>query len=1018
MKASRIVTYCGVALSLAITAAVSLSLWQHYNDAYQQARQIAGNLATALAQHTRQTITTYDRELLDLSKDIPGEAVFQEELHETNRRLLTMHAADTLGVVDFFLTDNMGKLLVSSHKAERLAGDLSSHPSFTGHAGAVNRGLVIVGPSHPVPGLSAPEQAALTLSRPLTTWDGRFAGIVGVSLSLEYLQRFYASLEVGENGTLGLFTLDGEMLVRDPPIKMDPAAASGVAQIFGNRAEERPNGEMMLLSPLDTKLRLIAYRTVPEYPLLAFVGLSADDFLADWLMHTLFYGFVLLVIVTTLIVFSRLLGKALHRQNRNLEKLNLSEGRARRQAEQLSYLAAMSGDMIAIRDVDALLNKITDVARELIGAHQAVLSLSANAHFAQTIHGISLSEKYAAWRDYKEEATGEGIYRLVCENNQPMRLTQAELEAHPAFLNFGAAKDRHPPMNGWIAVPLIDKEGGNLGVLQLTDRYEGDFVESDIILLQQLAFLGASAIENARLYTALADSQLDFVEAERIARLGTWRWNADNDSAVVSPVMAQMLGLEDADTALRIEGRQMRRAIHPDDYRRVIGLIEEARQTGIRGATELRLVHPSGRERICWTEYHLQHDAAGQPIGMFGVIQDITERRDTEERLRQAQKMDAIGQLTGGVAHDFNNLLQVIIGNLDLALEARPAVETGAEEMRLALSAAERAADLTRKLLAFSRKQPLQPDTLDMNRVIRDMGSLLNRLLPPSISVETVLSGGLWLTSADRSQLENVLVNLAVNARDAMPEGGKLTIETGNGHLSDDYAAIHDAQAGQYVMIAVTDTGSGMPASVLSRAFDPFFTTKPDGQGTGLGLSMAYGFVKQSGGHIKIYSEVGHGTTVKIYLPRVHDAAPAAVDPLAPENLEPRGRGETILVVEDEDMVRRTVERILHDLGYRSIAVSTGAEAVAALSADPDGIALMFSDVVLPRGLMGHDLVAAVRALRPDLRILFTSGFTENSIIHQGKLDSGVHLISKPYKKIQLARKLRALLDAPDTTYN
>ena len=391
------------------------------------------------------------------------------------------------------------------------------------------------------------------------------------------------------------------------------------------------------------------------------------------------------------------------------------------------------------------------------------------------------------------------------------------------------------------------------------------------------------------------------------------------------------------------------------------------------------------------------------------IVEARHRAAQAEEQLRQAQKMETIGQLTGGLAHDFNNLLQAVIGTLDLFREvhlkdipeAQPLIES-------ALRAAHQGAGLTRGLLAFARRQALQPETIDVNKLVGGMSELLRHSLGESIAVETVLSGGLWRIRVDPNQLQSALLNLALNARDAMPHGGKLTIETSNTYLSDDYAAQHaEVTQGQYVMIAVSDTGTGMSEEVLARIFEPFFTTKPEGRSTGLGLSQAYGFVKQSGGHLKVYSEVGAGTTVKIYLPRER-SEPAAKSVTPPSPLAMRGGQETILVVEDSNEVRQFTVGALRHLGYRVHEAADTGMALKLLEQNPE-IMLLFSDVGLP-GANGRWLAGEAVRRKPGLKVLFTTGYARNAIVHQGILDPDVQLLSKPFTIEELARKIRQVL--------
>jgi nitrogen-specific signal transduction histidine kinase/CheY-like chemotaxis protein len=386
----------------------------------------------------------------------------------------------------------------------------------------------------------------------------------------------------------------------------------------------------------------------------------------------------------------------------------------------------------------------------------------------------------------------------------------------------------------------------------------------------------------------------------------------------------------------------------------------------------------------------------------------VTDWKRAETQLRQAQKMEAIGQLTGGIAHDLNNLLTVILANLERAEMMANDPVRFSRAIAGAQRGADRAAALTSQLLAFSRRQPLEPRVVDVGRLLTRLADLLRRTLGEAIEIESVTAGGLWFAFCDPSQLESALVNLAVNARDAMRERGKLTLEASNAWLDDDYVKSHiDVKPGQYVMLAVTDTGSGMAPDIVDRAFEPFFTTKPEGKGTGLGLSQVFGFVKQSEGHVKIYSEPGQGTTVRIYVPRAPTDAKPGTDRVLPSAV-PTG-SETILLVEDDHDVRAAVVGMLTDLGYLVIEAANPDEALRVLQASK--AALLFTDVVMPGSMTTKQMVEQALRLQPGIKVLFTSGYTQNAIIHHGRLDEGVHLISKPYKRDQLARKLRSLLD-------
>ncbi len=393
------------------------------------------------------------------------------------------------------------------------------------------------------------------------------------------------------------------------------------------------------------------------------------------------------------------------------------------------------------------------------------------------------------------------------------------------------------------------------------------------------------------------------------------------------------------------------------------------------------------------------------------AVAEMSARSKAESQVRQLQKMETIGQITGGVAHDFNNMLAVIMSALQLAKRRIERGEPGAEGfIDAAVDGTRRAASLTSRLLAFARRQPLSPAVLDPNRVLGDMADMLRRTLGEQVVLETVMAGGLWRVNADRGELEQAILNVCVNARDAMPDGGKLTIEVSNAHLDEAYAeANHDVKAGQYVMVAITDTGAGMSAEVKRQAFEPFFTTKEIGRGTGLGLSQVHGFLKQSGGHAAIYSEIGVGTSVKLYLPRTQREL-SAENEAAPDQVDVAGDPAIIvLVVEDEERVRSLSVASLRDLGYTVLHAASGPEALKVLEGNP-AIALLFTDVVMPE-MTGKVLSDEVRKRWPHIKVLYTTGYTQNAIVHNGVLDADARLLLKPYSLNDLARKVHAVLN-------
>jgi signal transduction histidine kinase/ActR/RegA family two-component response regulator len=537
--------------------------------------------------------------------------------------------------------------------------------------------------------------------------------------------------------------------------------------------------------------------------------------------------------------------------------------------------------------------------------------------------------------------------------------------------------------------------------------------------------------------------------AQEAGRVGIFEWRVAERKVHLSPQCLSIYGIDDFDG--RFES--WLGCIFREDRLRISHLMESAfAESAQEMQAEFRIA-PGDRTPPRWIEarHLIFYDAEGQASRVIGVNVDITDRkralvqlhafaetleeavkartreleaenearRKAEEALRQAQKMEAIGRLTGGIAHDFNNLLTVVVGGLDIIARQMPALGETPSALRverardMAMQGVQRAVTLTRRLLAFSRQQPLAPMPLDINQLVAGACEFLARSLGEATELETVLAAGLWRGFADSNELENALLNLAVNANDAMPDGGKLTVETSNCYLDEAYVAglAEPVQPGQYVLIAVADTGTGMDAATIEKAFDPFFTTKEPGKGTGLGLSQVYGFVRQSAGHVRIYSEPGEGTTVKIYLPR-HRGMNASTEDAAhyPAAVSDKGN-ETIPLVEDDDRLRTYTAEMLSELGYRVLEAATASAALALLASE-EQVDLLFTDVVMPGGVNGRQLATAALERRPSLKVLFTTGYTRNAIVHHGRLDPGVELITKPFSLKDLSRKVRDVLDA------
>ena len=473
----------------------------------------------------------------------------------------------------------------------------------------------------------------------------------------------------------------------------------------------------------------------------------------------------------------------------------------------------------------------------------------------------------------------------------------------------------------------------------------------------------------------------------------------------LNPAFEEMTGFPPAEWV----GRPFEAFVHPDDVPLALDLFGRVLQGEPRPTIQFRILTRAGTYRVAEFSATAQL-RDGRLTGILGIGRDVTERLGLEQQLRQAQKMEAVGRLAGGIAHDFNNILTAITGHADLLLEDLGHHDPRRADVDEIRRSAERAAGLTRQLLAFSRQQVLQPKVVDLNALVLDMDKLLRRLIGEDVELATVLDPTLGRVTADPGQLEQVIVNLAVNARDAMPQGGKLTLETRNIDLDSSYTLEHSlVKPGPYVQLTVSDSGIGMDEETQAHAFEPFFTTKPRGQGTGLGLAMVYGTVKQSGGFIWVYSEPGRGATFKIYLPRV-DAPVESAAPPAPVERPPRG-SETVLLAEDEPAVRAIARQALERQGYTVLAAPSGADALALAAQHGATIHLLLTDVVMP-GMSGRDLADRLTAQRPGIRVLYISGYTDNAIVRHGMLEPGLAYLQKPFRPDALVRKVREVLDA------
>ena len=518
--------------------------------------------------------------------------------------------------------------------------------------------------------------------------------------------------------------------------------------------------------------------------------------------------------------------------------------------------------------------------------------------------------------------------------------------------------------------------------------------------------LSADLAERVRIGAALEHSEARYRSLFERNKAGVFRSTADGRFLDCNDSFAELFGYT-REELLALPAK----VLYPGGTKERDEKRAELAKSGQIKDMEMCYLHKDGSEVWVIQNVVRVKDGDGQEV-TEGTLVDISERRNLEDKLRQAQKMEAVGQLAGGIAHDFNNLLTVIQGYSHLLMEHfKGDVEAHGQVQKIE-EASEKAASLTRQLLAFSRKQVLQPKVINLNSLVENLSSLLHRLIGEHIELRTINAEDLGQVKADAAQIEQVMMNLVVNARDAMPDGGQLTVETANAELDDSYSADHPGvNPGPYVMLAVSDTGKGMTQETLARIFEPFFTTKEMGRGTGLGLSMVYGIVKQSGGHIWTYSEVGHGTTFKIYLPRTAEPADGHVS--LRSGATSIAGNEQILLVEDDEKLRELAHSILTSCGYAVIASSDTEHARLICEQSASRIQLLLTDVVMP-GISGRALAQLLIAKNPKAKILYMSGYTENAIVHHGVLDSGTHFIQKPFTPSMLAGKVREVLDARD----
>jgi PAS domain S-box-containing protein len=698
-----------------------------------------------------------------------------------------------------------------------------------------------------------------------------------------------------------------------------------------------------------------------------------------------------------------------------------SEAALRLESHALEILNQVSREIAAELDLERLVQTVVDAGVELTGAEFGsffynVLDRNGESYMLYSLSGAERAafEKFPMPRNTEVFAPtfrGDGVIRIDDVLADP-RYGKSE--------PYRGMPKGHLPVRSYLAASVVMRSGEVLGGLFFGHGAPRKFAPRAERLIAGLAAQAAVGIENARLFQSA--QRLNQTLEEQVAARTAERdriWQVSDDLLGVADAEGVWLSINPAWTRVlgweadEIIGRTSEWLEHPED--RAKTRAETVKLGGGRNTTnfENRIRTRSGDYRT------LNWRAVPEGGHIYCVARDITAQveqaealAEAEEGLRQSQKMEVLGQLTGGVAHDFNNLLQIVIGNLDMLRrhlpEEPPRLRRAADN---AFAGAERAATLTQRLLAFARRQPLAPKPVSPNALIVGMSDLLHRTLGETVEVRTEQAPESWLVEVDLNQLEGALLNLAINARDAMPEGGTLTLSIENLSLPDPIRGQSEVPAGDHVLIAVADTGEGMPPEVLARVFEPFFTTKEVGKGTGLGLSMVYGFVKQSGGHVHIASETGNGTMVRIYLPRLLVSKTQSAGAIGPRGAR-RGGDETILVCEDDEGVRANSVESLRELGYAVLEAADAKAALDVLGEHGGKVDLLFTDVILTGGMMGSDLAAKAREGCPNLRVLFTTGYARDAIVHHGRLDPGVQLLTKPFAFDDLAAKVREMLDA------
>lgn len=926
-----------------------------------EARGHVATVATALANYLEKTVESADATVSHVIQHDIVEQLSTPSRREALNALLHSHTEATKEAFHVTILDKAGKVVASSAGADVIGADLSHQRNFAAVRAQPR------GPRHLISGQGVLGEARgnkiLAVSRAYFDGAGAFAGVIYMAFSVSDIERFFND------------------------VKFDGVAFPSILRSDDSMLLELPEGAPQVADPM------VETRTFFGNEATVMVALDRAALLAPWARyHAIVLG-----------LFA-VLGAGIAAVTRYAITLQERRERAAEAATQQVERLAQAYLIISKLESKALMVQYAcDAARAIVGCAHAVISLR-TAGGSEEIYAVSPPGRFLG-SGLGEVRFRPAAHTVMLARNEAVRLGREALAREA---------DAPPGVTGWMALPLVAPDLKNLGLLEVFNRQGGDFTAEDQAICMQWAQLVSVALIKFQLIES--QRQLNKQTASALARETHARAEVEG---ILSRISEGFFTLD----------RAWRLTYMNETALNIFNLTESS----VLGRTFWD-VFPNSRTSLTHTEFHeavdrnaprvyevfntdiakwLEVRAFPNQDGLSVFFRDGTERRKVAMQLQQAQRMETVGQLSGGIAHDFNNLLTVVIGNADNLIETAVPDSDLYEGLDLIRMAGRRGAELTQRLLAFARRQALEPAAVDILQTVSDIKGLVQRAVGESVAIQVAVKPGLWRAMVDPVQLESAVLNLAINARDAMPGGGKLTFEAANITVDAGHALSDELKPGAYVMLAVADTGVGMTPEVLARAFDPFFTTKSVGKGTGLGLSMVHGLVNQSGGLVKLYSEVGHGTTVKLYLPRAaaNDGALSQED-LSAQEIQ-RG-AEKVLLVEDNDLVRAHTRAQVELLGYTVAAAADAAEAVALIEGgwQPD---LLLTDVVLPGGVNGRELAERLlKAGRID-RVLYMSGYTEDAALHHGRLNNGVLLLSKPFGRRDLARKLREALARPVT---